>query len=262
MKTFSIKKAASLFAATAIILSSVHAQNLSGYDVMKKADEVPSPKTSSYKATMTLTDKKGKNRVRELSMKTKDYGDVEKSLIVFATPKDVAGVGYLTFDYDASGKDSDSWLYMPAMKKVRRISGTSKGDDFMGSDFTYEDVGGDRDLDDYTYKLLGEENAEGFACYKVECRAKDKSVKNPRYIVWIRKDNFILTKADFYDKQDNLHRKLVCSGIEKIDGFWTTKKMFIKNVQTEHSTVLEIKDIVFGLDLADNMFTQGALERN
>ncbi|MBP5747227.1 MAG: outer membrane lipoprotein-sorting protein, partial [Treponema sp.] len=197
MKRMNVKKMASVFAATAILLANAAAQTLSGYDVMKKSDEVPSPKTSSYKATMTLTNKKGKSRVREVTMKTKDYGDVEKNLIVFTTPKDVAGVSYLTFDYDAAGKESDSWLYMPAMKKVRRISGTSKGDDFMGTDFTYDDVGSDRDLDDYTYKLLGEENAEGFACYKVECRAKDKTVKNPRYIVWIRKDNFIMTKADF-----------------------------------------------------------------
>ncbi|MBP5438445.1 MAG: outer membrane lipoprotein-sorting protein [Treponema sp.] len=262
MKTSTIKKVASLFAATAIILSSAYAQSLSGYDVMKKSDQVPSPKTSSYKATMTLTNKKGKTRVREVTMKTKDYGDVEKNLIVFTTPKDVAGVSYLTFDYDAAGKESDSWLYMPAMKKVRRISGTSKGDDFMGTDFTYDDVGSDRDLDDYTYKLLGEENAEGFACYKVECKAKDKTVKNPRYIVWIRKDNFIMTKADFYDKQDMLQRQLVCSGIEKIEGFWTTKKMNMTNVQTGHSTLLEMTNIVFGLDLSDNLFTQGALERN
>ncbi|MBP5746886.1 MAG: outer membrane lipoprotein-sorting protein, partial [Treponema sp.] len=101
MKTSTIKKVASLFAATAIILSSVYAQSLSGYDIMKKSDQVPSPKTSSYKATMTLTNKKGKTRVREVTMKTKDYGDVEKNLIVFTTPKDVAGVSYLTFDYDA-----------------------------------------------------------------------------------------------------------------------------------------------------------------
>ena len=260
MKKTGFKKMAALLSFAALVCSAAPAQ--SGYDIMKKADEVPSAKTSSYKATMTLTDKKGKNRVREVTMKTKDYGDVEKSLIVFTTPKDVAGVSYLTFDYDASNKDSDSWLYMPAMKKIRRISGTSKGDDFMGTDFTYEDVGGDRELEDYTYTLLAEENAEGAACYKIECKAKDKNVKNPRYIVWIRKDNFIMTKADFYDKQDMLQRQLVCSGIEMVNGFWTTKKMTVKNVQTGHSTVLEIKDIEYGLPLQDSIFTQAALERN
>ncbi|MBQ2206992.1 MAG: outer membrane lipoprotein-sorting protein, partial [Treponema sp.] len=92
MKRMNVKKMASVFAATAILLANAAAQTLSGYDVMKKSDEVPSPKTSSYKATMTLTNKKGKSRVREVTMKTKDYGDVEKNLIVFTTPKDVAGV--------------------------------------------------------------------------------------------------------------------------------------------------------------------------
>ena len=131
----------------------------------------------------------------------------------------------------------------------------------MGTDFTYEDIGGDRKLDDYTYNLLGEEESSGIMCYKVECTAKDKSKKNPRYIVWIGKENFMIYKADFYDKRGDMQRELTCSKVEKVDGFWTIKEMFMKNVQTEHSTSLELKDIKYGIEISDSIFTQSALER-
>lgn len=239
----------------------VSAQSLTGRQIMELSDQVPEPETSSYTATMTLTGKNGKNRIRQVSMKSKDYGDVEKTLIVFTSPKDVAGVAYLTFDYDDSSKDSDSWLYMPAMKKVRRIAGSSKGDDFMGTDFTYEDIGDDRKLDDYTYKLLGEEKVEGIDCFMVECIAKDSSKKNPRCIMWIGKENFMLYHAEFFDKRNEKQRDLTCSKVEMVDGYWTVKKMLMKNVQTGHSTLLEMQDIKFGLDLSDTTFTQSALER-
>ena len=141
---------------------SFFAQSLTGYEIMKKADEVPEPVTSSSTATLTIHTKKGSDRKREVIMKSKDYGDVKKEVIVFVTPKDVAGTGYLMFEYeeDANGnkKDSDNWLYMPAMKKTRRIasSGSESDGSFMGTDFTYRDMG-DRKLSDYDYKLLGEE---------------------------------------------------------------------------------------------------------
>ena len=132
-----------LLIATLLITSTLSAQT--GYDIMKKADEVPEPKTSSSTATLTIHSKKGNDKVREVIMKSKDYGDVSKEVIVFTVPKDVAGTGYLMFNYkeDTSGnkKDSDNWLYLPAMKKTRRIasSGSESEGSFMGTDFTYHD---------------------------------------------------------------------------------------------------------------------------
>ena len=245
-----------------LLFGTVFAQT--GYDIMKKADEVPTPKTSSYTATMTLTDKKGNVRVREVKEMTKDFGDVSKSVIIFTTPKDVTGVGYLMFDYveksDGTKQDSDNWLYMPALKKVRRISGSDSGGDFMGTDFTYEDMG-DRGLNKDTFTLLGEENVDGTDCYKVEAISKDNTEKNPRRILWIGKENFIMYKAEFYDRQNNLQRVLTCSDIQKIDGFWTTGKMYMKNVITNHSTLIEMKNVSYGESIDDTLFTVAALEK-
>lgn len=246
------------------ISTSIFAESLTGYEIARRADEVDEGKTSVRTATMTLTNKKGAVRTREVTMKSKDYGDAKKTVVVFTVPKDVAGVAYLMFDYpdkaDGTKPDSDNWLYMPAMKKVRRISGSTRQDDFMGTDFTYEDMG-DRGLSKDDFNLLGEETVEGAECYKVECVAKDKGEKNPRRIVWFRKDNYLMQKAEFFDRQNTLQRELSCSEISQIDGIWTTGKMFIKNVQTGHSTLLEMKNVQYNTDLSDSLFTVSAIER-
>ena len=247
--------------------ATLYAQSLSGYDVMKKADEVPSPKTSSSTATLTIHSKKGSDRIRKVIMKSKDYGDVSKEVIVFTTPKDVAGTAYLMFEYeeDASGnkKDSDNWLYMPAMKKTRRIasSGSESEGSFMGTDFTYQDMG-ERSLNKYTYTLLGEESVDGVPCYKVECISKAHTEKDPRYITYISKADFIMHKCEFYDRQDRLHRVLTCSDFVTISGYITAQKMKMENVQTGTWSLIETKDIVYNADgIDDSLFTVAAMEK-
>ncbi len=255
-----MKKSILLFLLLALA-TSLSAQ--SGYDIMKKADEVAEPKTSSSTATLTIHSKKGSDRIREVIMMSKDYGNVEKSVIVFTTPKDVAGTGYLMFDYDEDDKDSDNWLYMPAMKKTRRIasSGSESEGSFMGTDFTYQDMG-DRSINKYNYNLLGEETIDGVACYKVECISKAHTEKDPRYISYIGKSDYILRKCEFYDRQNSLHRILTCTDFTTIKGFTTAQKMKMENVQTGTWSLIETKNIKYDdEDIDDSMFTVAALEK-
>ena len=250
---------------TILMVSALSAQ--SGYDIMKKADEVAEPKTSSSTATLTIHSKKGSDRVREVIMMSKDFGDVTKEVIVFTSPKDVSGTGYLMFEYeeDANGKkkDSDNWLYMPAMKKTRRIasSGSESEGSFMGTDFTYQDMG-DRSLNNYTYNLLGEEDVDGVACYKVECISIAHTEKDPRYISYIGKADYILRQCEFYDRQDTLHRVLTCTDFTTIKGFSTAQKMKMENVQTGTWSLIETKNIQYDeKDIDDSLFTVAALEK-
>ena len=248
---------------TILTASALFAQSLTGYDIMKKADEVAEPKTSSSTAILTIHSKKGNDRVREVIMKSKDFGDVEKSVIVFLSPKDVSGTGYLTFDYKEEDKDSDNWLYMPAMKKTRRIasSGSEGEGSFMGTDFTYQDMG-DRSLNKYDYNLLGEDNIDGVDCYKVECISKAGTEKDPRYISYIGKEDFILRKCEFYDRQNQLHRVLNCTDFTKIKGFTTAQKMKMENVQSGTWSLIETKNIQYDEgDIDDSLFSVAALEK-
>jgi outer membrane lipoprotein-sorting protein len=231
----------------------------SGYDIMKLADDRYTGDTAQYNLTMTLDSGRGAPRVREVSWFFKDFGDTEKTLMVFKTPRDVAGTGYLSFSYD-DNRDDDIWLYLPAMKRVRRITGSGKNDDFMGTDFTYEDMGS-RSLDKDNFTFLREETLDGQPCWVVEARSKDSRDPYGRRLMWVHRDSYIINAVDYYDRQDRLLKTLRVSGISRIDGIWTARKMEMTNVQSKHSTIIEMSDIRFNIPLDDSLFTVTNLER-
>lgn len=232
----------------------------SGLEIMRRADEREEGKTSRYVVAMTLIAKSGSKREREVIAYSKDYGDVKKTAMAFRSPKDVAGVGYLTWGYDETGKDDDMWLYMSALGKVRRISGSSKNDDFMGTDFTYEDMGS-RDLDKDDFLLTGTESVGGSECWVITATAKEKNDAYSKRIVWVRQDCSVVARAEYYDRQGKLLRVLTVPSIEVIDGIWTATVMEMKNVQDGHATKIELRDIEYNLELDDALFTVSAIER-
>lgn len=238
----------------------IFAQDISGFDIMKQVDDRYTGDSARYKLTMTLTSGRSAPRVREVSYYHKDYGDTEKMLMVFNSPRDVAGTAYLSFSYDDDSKDDDIWLYLPAMKRTRRITGSGKNDDFMGTDFTYEDMG-DRSLNKDTFTLQGEEVVDGQACWVIEARAKDPKDPYGRRIIRVRKDSLVIASADYYDRQNRPLKNLRVSGISQIDGIWTAAKMEMTNVQSNHSTVIEMSEIRFNLPLDDSLFAVTNLER-
>ena len=131
-----MKKIITILVFAVIALRAGFAQELTGKEIMQKVDKREKAATDSFTMRMTLTNSSGKQRVREVTAYSKDYGSEEKTVMVFLLPADVKGVGYLSFSYDDASKSDDRWLYMPALKKAKRISGSSSQDYFMGTDFT------------------------------------------------------------------------------------------------------------------------------
>ena len=196
----------------------------------------------------------------ELVLVGKEKKD-RKSIMFFQYPGDVKGTGFLTWDYDELNKDDDKWLYLPAIKKTRRISGSSaKQDYFMGSDFTYDDMGS-RNVDEDTHTLLGEETVDGQKCWKLESLPKDKRDIYSRKTALIRQDCLIPVRVEYYDKMGKLHRRLEMSDIAKVEGFWVARKMHMTNVQTEHQTVLEIKNPTYNIPMEESKFNVTTLEK-
>ena len=235
-------------------------QTPSAYDIMRLADERYTGDTAQYRLTMTLNSGRGAPRVRDVAYYFKDYGDTEKVLMFFNSPRDVAGTGYLSFSYDDESKDDDIWLYLPAMKRVRRITGSGKNDSFMGTDFTYEDMGS-RSLSKDDFSLRGEEAVDGEPCWVVEARPKDSRDPWGRRVIRVRKDANIFAAVDYYDRQDRLLKTLRMSSLHQVDGIWTAQRMEMTNVQDRHSTVIDISDIRFNVPLDDSLFTVPNLER-
>ncbi|MCP4401881.1 MAG: outer membrane lipoprotein-sorting protein [bacterium] len=213
---------------------------------------------------MTLINKRGQERKRKVISYRKDYGKDEKTVMFFKKPADVKDTGFLTWSYDDADTDDEQWLYLPALKKVRRISSSKKADYFMGTDFTYSDMG-DRNTDDYDYKHLGTEVIDGIECYHIESTPKDKkTIKDTGYSrseVWIRPDNWLMVKAKFYDKKGKYLKELLAGDIEEIDGIWTAKTMHMVNEQKNHQTIFTFSNHAYNTGLEDDIFSQRRLTK-
>ncbi len=251
-------------AAAGFITLATAVQAQTGREIAQKVINRPDGDTRQSEMVMKLINKRGSTRERKLISYSIDVGKDKKdskSIMFFLYPGDVKGTGFLTWDYDQTGKDDDKWLYLPAMKKTRRISGSSsKKDYFMGSDFTYDDMGS-RNVDEDTHKLLGEETVEGHKCWKLESTSKDKRDIFSKKIAWIRQDCLMAVKVEYYDKMNKLHRKLEMSGIKQVSGFWMASKMHMTNVQNGHQTILEINNPQYDKPMDEAKFNVTTLER-
>ena len=247
-----------------LAFTTLSAQQPTGRDIAQRVKDRPDGDSREAEMKMTLTNKRGSSRERRLSTFSIDVGQGKKdrkSILFFTYPGDVKGTGFLTWDYDTPSREDDKWLYLPAMKKTRRISGSSaKKDYFMGSDFTYNDMSM-RNVDEEKHQLLREENLAGHRCWVVQSIPNDKDEIYTRRVTWIRQDCLMAVKAEYYDKLNKLHRRLSISNIDKVQGFWTMHLMQMENVQTGHKTIIRMDNQRFNVKVAPNLFTVSKLEK-
>lgn len=249
-----------VFVDTAGSLLDAAESSLTGRGIMLKVDNRPDGTDRRFILEMTLINKRNRKRVRTVLSYSKDFGKDKKTIMYFEKPADVKGTGFLSFEYDEPSKEDDRWLYLPALKKVRRISGSSKNDYFMGTDFNYDDMG-DRSVDEDIHQLLREEVLEGNPCWVVESVPKDKSYMYSKKIGWIRKDSLIATKVEFYDQRGTLIKTLTVPVQEQVNGFWTALKMVMDNTSKEHKTLLEMKEVQYNQGIKDSLFRVSTLQR-
>ncbi len=246
--------------ATLVIVAGFSANaQLTGTQIIEKAYDRATGDDQTSMLTMTLTNKQGKQRIRKIKQFTKDLGDVEKSIMFFQSPADVKNTSFMSWSYD-SDKSDDQWIYLPALKKTKRISSDSKSDYFMGSDFTYDDLG-DRKLNADKHKLLKEETINGKACYVVESISKDEDYMYTKTITWINKANFIGVKKQFFDEDEELLKVLTIKKYVKISGFWVITNSEMKNVQKNHKTSMVLSNVQVNTGLSAAKFTERMMMR-
>ena len=248
-----------------LTLSSLFA--ITGQEVAQKAHDIDDGDNSTSNMKMILIDKRGKKRVRDLKRFAKDKGEDDLKLMFFLSPADVKNTAFLTYDYEDSNKDDDQWLFLPELKKVKRIASSDKSSSFMGSDFTYSDMTS-KNVEDYTYKIMKEPLVDGHKTWQMLITPKsEKTIDETGYtksIVFIRQDNFVVVQALNYVKQGKKLKYMKILGLEKIDGIWTTTKIQMttkKGKKTLHKTVLEFSDTKYNQDLDESLFTTRTLER-
>jgi len=252
-----------IFIAFVIFCKTGKAQ-ISGRDIMLKVEKQQEVKSRIVKSKMILVNKQNKTRERDVLQYTKSVNDPkgidDKILVFFEYPADIRGTGLLIVSYSDSKKDDDRWLYLPALKKVRRIAGESKNEYFMGTDFTYDDMGG-RGIDQDTHKLLGEETIDGVKCYKVESIPVDNKDIYSKKIGWVIPDKWVHLKVDFYDRKGQLMKTLKASDIRNVSGVWLQYNLEMTNFLENHKTVLKIMEAKINEPIDDQIFTTTALER-
>jgi len=239
---------------TTLLISYLFGQT--GLEIAQKIDERETPKDMKVNLTMELINKKGKTRSSTLRSISKD--DAKKQIIWFLAPADDKGVAFLKIEHDNG--DDEMRLWLPAFNKVRRISSSQKSDSFMGSDMSYEDMTS-REIDEYTYKLIGEEELDGVLCYKLESIPKPEAESTySKFIGWVTKDEYLVLKEESYDKSDRLE-KIRTLEYEEQKGYTVPQKIFVKNVQKRHSTQLTFDEMELDTNVKDDLFHEKNLKR-
>lgn len=232
-----------------------------GLEIAKQADQRDSGFVDSTASlTMELRNKQGDTSLRELRVKTLEVnGDGDKGLSIFDKPADVKGTAFLTYSH--SQKPDDQWLYLPALKRVKRINSKNKSGPFMGSEFAYEDISS-QEVDKYTYKYLRDESLNGIDCFVVERFPTYEHSGYTRSVAWINKQAYRPEKIVFYDRKNALLKTLSYSGYKQYLGkFWRADKMFMENHQTGKSTLLSWHDYQFKTGLSKRDFNRNSLKR-
>ena len=228
----------------------------SGVEIATLLDQKLVPKDLSNIAKMILTNSKGKSRTSE--MVSKSLNRNEKQMIWFLEPRDDRGVSFLKEEHENGEDEMRMWL--PAFKRVRRISAKKKGDSFMGSDLTFEDLS-NRDLTHNNYKRLDDDMFDKVECFVLETLPKKEAQSlYSRHVSWIDKKTFNLLKEISYDKRGVLEKDKRFE-YELIKSFFILKRVLVNNTIKQHSTEIIFTDIQVDMGTKSDLFHEKNLRR-
>jgi len=209
---------------------------------------------------MILTNRQGQSSTRKIRLSSLEVpGDGDKSISIFDEPADVKGTAFLSHTHAV--KPDDQWLYLPALKRVKRISSSNKSGPFMGSEFAYEDIAS-QEVAKYTYKYLGEEEIDGRKMFINELYPQYKKSGYTRQVAWVDQERYVLLKVEFYDRKNTLLKTLNFVDYNQyLDKYWRPDEMHMVNHQTGKSSKLIWSDYTFQNGLSDSDFERSILQR-
>ncbi|WP_456369945.1 outer membrane lipoprotein-sorting protein [Thermodesulfatator atlanticus] len=232
---------------------------LTGEEIAWKVYNRPQGKDSLAESVMILKSASGREKTRTMKVYFREDQKARYTLIRFLSPKDIAGTAFLSIAYHNG--DEDQFLYLPALKRTRRIAGSFRFHRFVNSDFIYEDL--ERHYPPkYHHELLKEEPFQGDPCYVVKSWPKKKKDSIYGYwIQWITKEGFLPVRIDLYDRKGRLSKRFTAKEWKKIQGYWTVLSSEMEDLKKKHKTILKINKIVYDQGLDPSIFTKRSLER-
>lgn len=255
-----------LLLGASLLPSSVWAAELDVQKLMERNYFVGHVKDSSFEATFTLTNSAGQQRVRKTIgyTKLKPGGTERMRMTRFVSPPDVKGTASLLVE--EAEQDDNIWIYLPALKKVRRLVASNKRDSFLGTDFSYADVIG-HPVKDWSFKLVREEALNGQTCYVVEGKPRSDEVKAEtgysKRVEWIGKDNAVTLKSEFWDEAGQPLKTAQFKEVRQVHAAtdkWQPMLLEVLNTQTGHRTTIQFSNFAVNQQIKDELFTPRNME--
>jgi predicted RND superfamily exporter protein len=245
----------------------IHAEKISARQAMERVAARDDGLQVTRTLSMELTDRRGKTRTRTTRGFRKYFGDNKRTVLFYLSPANVKDTAFLTYDYAESEKDDDQWLYLPAARKIRRISASDRGDYFLGTDFSYEDIKNENkpSLSDYAYKRLGTEIVAGTECIVIEGTPVSEQVARQlgygRVLIRVDPKIWMARKTEFWDIKGNALKTIEVNDIRLIDAIWTSHELYAENHKTGHKTRFTFSEIDYEAEVKDVWFETRQMQR-
>jgi hypothetical protein len=211
--------------------------------IIRESDRRQQVKSQSYDGQLEVVDPGGKVFKKSWKMAREGNGSTSKVLVRFTSPPEVDGVGLLILA--RPNAPDDQWMYTPAIRRDRRIAAQDRSARFMGTDFSHEDME-QRDIEEYSYELLGEEAREGLPCWKIRARAKNAGQSQYSWSdIRVRKDNYLVVFIEMYVKEA-LRKVLELTDVAQIQGIWTARLLKMQDLQRRGGTTIRLQNIKYG----------------
>lgn len=232
--------------------------------VARQIQDRDTGRDSRAELRMRLFDRQGRVRERAMTLLTRrGTKERDRTLIRFTYPNDIRNTAFLVWEHPDA--DDERFLFLPALGRVRRIAGDEKQDSFVGSDLSYEDIGG-RELADYTYAFAAPgatwtaPDGVTHAAWLLESNAVDPQAKYPRAVSLVLKDRFVVVHADIFNRRNEREKVFDVSRLERVDGIWTVLDLAVANERDRTRTELTTNSIRYNVGLTEDDFSRRALE--
>ncbi len=252
-----------LFLLLCFFTTQINANELTGTQIMNNVLERENGNDATSKMKFNIIYSDGKEKVRETKWIWIDLdgkgGIDEKFMFFFLSPPEIKDTAFLSWNFKKYDKDDDQWVYLPALRKTRRIASSSKHDSFFGTEFNYSDLN-TRDLNEDAHTVLKTESFQGIECYVVESIPIDKKDAYSKIMAWVDKGRWIILKAEFYNKKGE-HLKTELLEWELIQEIWTAKTMTMQNYLNGNTTIVTIEEFKYNNGFKEKLFHERTLKR-
>lgn len=239
-----------------------------GDEVARRIDARNDGLASSQHVVMQLIDKDGGVRQREAMLFRRYFGKVKRLVVFFTSPATIKDTAFLTFDYPETGRDDDQWLYLPAARRSRRIASSDRGDSFLGTDLSYDDVKQETkvSMSDYERRTLRRESVDGHPCIVVEATPVDKRTARElgygKVVFWADEKIWMVRQGRYWDTVGRPLKTVHVTEIRQDEGIWTPHRIAVENLQTGHRTVFVFDQVTYDpKKVPESLFSEQALHR-